>query len=177
MTRDKLDKKAILLKISNLVNRRGIWPVRKPCRTKVSRKWEAMRLSMRSSECSARNGSTCFASSTRSFVLPLINIMRLQGKILSVLWQEMVRHTTWCANSSSAARTWNRCAIFPETGNCYIYFLRKQTKLLKISEKFWERKWQQKYGDETNKHIIYNKNSVVMHYTRKTLRDQNSRIR
>ena len=64
-------------------------------RSWTSRNWSnGHTTSTRSSECSARNGSMCFASSTRRIArCHSTTGQRLRGKILSVLWEAIVRRT------------------------------------------------------------------------------------
>ena len=73
-----------------------------------------------------------------NFVLPLINLKQLRGKTLSILWQEIARHTMTTCRCKFGNSNMRQMRDFPkDKGNCDGDFLRKQIKLLKISEKFW----------------------------------------
>ena len=80
--------------------------------------------STRSCECSARHGSDvlCFINKD-SFSLPLINLKRLRGTILSVLWQEIMKRTIiMCKHTFDS---WNKRQtrdFLKITGNCYLDF-------------------------------------------------------
>ena len=61
---------------------------------------------------------------------------------------------------------------FPkDTGNCHLDFPRKQIKLLRITEKCWWRKQQQKDGGEMSNDTTHAQNWVFKHNTRKTSRN------
>ena len=70
-----------------------------------------------------------------NFSLPLINMKRLRGKILSVLWQEIVRRTTEMRRCKFDSSDRKQVRDFlNDRGNCCRDFLKKQTKLARISE-------------------------------------------
>ena len=68
-----------------------------------------------------------------SILLPL---KRLRGKTLSILWQDTVEHTITTCRCTFGNSNMKQTRDFPkDKGNSYRDSLKKQTKLLKISEK------------------------------------------
>ena len=73
-----------------------------------------------------------------TFSLALIDTKRLRGKILSVLWQGILKRTTLiyrCKFDSSNKK--QMCDFLNDWTNCCLDFLRMQIKLLKINCKNW----------------------------------------
>ena len=73
-----------------------------------------------------------------NFLLPLVNIQRLRGKTLSLLWKEIAKYTMTTCRCKFGNSNMKQMGDFPkDRWNCYRDFLRKLIKLLKISEKCW----------------------------------------
>ena len=91
--------------------------------------------STRSSEWSARNISTCSTPTTRIISCCHSSIWNgCEAKPYQYFDKKPRSTQSQRADASSATGTWSRRAVFPG----------RQVKLLKISEKFWKRKWQQR---------------------------------
>ena len=79
----------------------------------------------------------CFINE-ETFSLPLNSMKQLRGKILSVLWQEITRRTLiTCKYKFDRFEQADARFSQRQRDSVISIFPRKQTKLLKISEKLW----------------------------------------
>ena len=87
---------------------------------------------------SARRVDVLYSINKENYFQSLTNFQRLRGKILSVLEQEIIKHTiTMCRRMLCNWNMKQARDFHTDKANCSRSSLRKQIKLLKISEKTW----------------------------------------
>ena len=105
-----------------------------------------------------------------TFSLALIDTKRLRGKILSVLWQGILKGTALMNRCKFDSSNKKQMRDFrKDWTNCCLDFLRLQIKLLKINCKIWFRKSSEVWIARWASIRFMYHNWVFKHHTRKTL--------